>query len=163
VVGENGAGKSTAAKIAAGVVAPSRGRVEVDGDAVVLKSAHDAEALGIVLIPQELQLYEPLSIAENLYVGRERPRGRFGFVRADVMRRRTAEVLERVGLELAPTARIEQLSPATRQLVAIARALVLEARVLIMDEPTAALDEWETQRLLAIVDSLRGAGVSILF
>jgi ABC-type sugar transport system ATPase subunit len=163
VVGENGAGKSTAAKIAAGVVAPSAGTLAVDGEEVSFRSAHDAEACGIVLIPQELQLYEPLSIAENLFVGRARPRGRAGVVRADLMRRRAAEVLERVGLDLPPTTRIEQLSPATRQLVAIARALVLEARVLIMDEPTAALDEWETQRLLKIVATLRGAGVSVLF
>src|SRR6188472_2688810 len=88
VVGENGAGKSTAAKVAAGVVAPSAGVVEADGEPVDFRSAHDAEAIGIVMIPQELQLYEPLSITENLFVGRPRPRGALSLVRADKMSRR---------------------------------------------------------------------------
>jgi ABC-type sugar transport system ATPase subunit len=163
VVGENGAGKSTVAKIVSGVVAPSAGKVELDGRPVSFRSAHDAEAVGIVMIPQELQLYEPLSITENLFVGRPRPRGSLRLIRKDEMSRRAREVLGRLGIDLPPSLRVEQLSPATRQLVAIARALILEARVLVMDEPTAALDEWETQRLLGTVASLRDAGVSILF
>jgi ABC-type sugar transport system ATPase subunit len=79
------------------------------------------------------------------------------------MSRRAAEVLRRLGVEAAPSTRVEQLSPGTRQLVAIGRALIHEARVLIMDEPTAALDEWETQRLLGIVTTLRDSGVVIMF
>jgi ABC-type sugar transport system ATPase subunit len=87
VVGENGAGKSTAAQIAAGVIRPTAGHVEFEGQPVAFGSARDAEALGIVFIPQELQLYESLSVAENMYVGRPRPRIR-GLVAAHTMRRR---------------------------------------------------------------------------
>jgi ABC-type sugar transport system ATPase subunit len=163
VIGENGAGKSTAAQIATGVVQPTSGLIECDGEPVTFRSAHDAEALGIVLIPQELLLYEYLSIAENLYVGRARPRGPGKIVRHDKMNRRAAEVLRRLQIDASPSERVEQLSPGARQLVTIARALIHEARVLIMDEPTAALDEWETQRLLTIVGTLKEAGVVIMF
>src|SRR5690349_2282781 len=116
LIGENGAGKSTATQIAAGVDTPSSGELLLDGVPVTFNSARDAEASGIRLIPQELQLYESLSIAENLYVGRARPRAR-GIVRAARMRRRASDVLRRLGVEAPPSARVEQLSPATRQLV----------------------------------------------
>jgi rhamnose transport system ATP-binding protein len=163
VVGENGAGKSTAAQIAAGVAAPTRGHVEFEGRRVVFGSARDAEALGIVFIPQELQLYESLSVAENLYVGRARPRRRGAFIAGQAMRRRAADQLARLGVTIDPADRVRQLSHGNRQLVAIARALMLDARVLIMDEPTASLDDWEAQRLLSVVSVLRSSGVAILY
>jgi ABC-type sugar transport system ATPase subunit len=124
VIGENGAGKSTAAQIAAGVVQPTSGVIECDGEEASFRSAHDAEALGIVLIPQELLLYDYLTIAENLYVGRARPRGPGKIVRHDTMNRRTAEVLRRLHVDASPSERVEQLSPGARQLVSIARALI---------------------------------------
>ncbi|HYZ02233.1 MAG TPA: ATP-binding cassette domain-containing protein, partial [Candidatus Binatia bacterium] len=142
LVGENGAGKSTAAQIAAGVYRPSEGTVEYDGEAVTFRSSRDAEAAGVLLIPQELQLYDSLSVSENLFVGRRRPRSRLGLVDAGAMAGRARAVLDRLGHRIDPAARIENLSTGDRQLVAIARALILDARVLIMDEPTAALDEW---------------------
>jgi rhamnose transport system ATP-binding protein len=163
VVGENGAGKSTAAQIAAGVAAPTQGHVEFEGRPVTFGSARDAEALGIVFIPQELQLYESLSVAENLYVGRARPRGRAAFVAGHAMRRRAADQLARLGVTIDPADRVQQLTHGNRQLVAIARALMLDARVLIMDEPTASLDDWEAQRLLSVVSVLRSSGVAILY
>jgi ABC-type sugar transport system ATPase subunit len=163
IVGENGAGKSTAAQIAAGVVQPTEGHVEFEGRPVAFGSARDAEALGIVLIPQELQLYESLSVAENLYVGRARPRTHGVFVAARTMRRRAAAQLARLGVEIDPSARVQELSHGNRQLVAIARALVLDARVLVMDEPTASLDEWEAGRLLGVVAALRAAGVAVFY
>ena len=163
VVGENGAGKSTAAQIAAGVIQPTRGHVEFEGRQVGFGSARDAEALGIVFIPQELQLYDSLSVAENLYVGRNRPRGRGRLVAGHQMRRRAADQLARLGVTIDPADRVQRLTHGNRQLVAIARALMLDARVLIMDEPTASLDDWEAQRLLSVVSVLRASGVAVLY
>jgi ABC-type sugar transport system ATPase subunit len=163
IVGENGAGKSTVAQIAAGVVQPSSGQVRFQEQTAGFRSAREAEAHGVVLIPQELQLYESLSVAENLYVGRDRPRGAFGVVRTGEMRRRARQIFDRLGVRIDPSEPLESLSPASRQVVAIARALVLDARVLIMDEPTAALDEWEAQRLLRVVRDLRATGVAVLY
>ena len=162
IVGENGAGKSSVALIAAGVVPPTSGHIEYHGRSTVFGSAREAESLGIVLIPQELLLYESLSVTENLYVGRPRPR-RGGFVNAWEMRRRAREMLSRLGVQVDPGETVDQLTPASRQLVAIARALMLDARVVIMDEPTAALDEWEAQRLLGVVRTLTASGVAILY
>jgi rhamnose transport system ATP-binding protein len=163
IVGENGAGKSSVALIAAGVVPPTSGHIEYQGRSTVFSSAREAELRGIVLIPQELLLYESLSVTENLYVGRPRPRGRGGFVNAREMRRRAREVLVRLGVQVDPAQLVDTLTPASRQLVAIARALMLDARVVIMDEPTAALDEWEAQRLLGVVRTLKASGVAILY
>ena len=163
LVGENGAGKSTAAQIAAGVIRPSAGQVEFEGREVSFGSARAAEALGVVLIPQELQLYESLSVAENMYVGRPRPRGRGRLVAGHAMRKRAAEQLARLGVTIDPASAVQQLTHGNRQLVAIGRALMLDARVLIMDEPTASLDEWEAQRLLGVVAALRSSGVAVLY
>ena len=163
LVGENGAGKSTAAQIAAGVTRPTAGHVEFAGREVTFGSARDAEALGVVLIPQELQLYESLSVAENMYVGRPRPRSRGHLIAAHTMRKRAAEQLARLGVTIDPASQVQQLTHGNRQLVAIGRALMLDARVLIMDEPTASLDEWEAQRLLGVVSALRSSGVAVLY
>jgi len=163
IVGENGAGKSSVALIAAGVVTPTSGEIELQGRITVFDSARAAESQGIVLIPQELLLYDSLSVIENLYVGRPRPRGAAGLVNAREMRRRAREVLGRLGVEVDPSRLVEELTPASRQLVAIARALMLDARVVIMDEPTAALDEWEAQRLLQVVRALTASGVAVLY
>jgi ABC-type sugar transport system ATPase subunit len=163
VVGENGAGKSTAAHIAAGVIQPTAGHVELDSHRVDFASAREAEARGIVLIPQELQLYDSLSVAENLYVGRPRPRARGRLIAGRLMRERAREQLARLGVTIDPASQVRELSHASRQLVAIARALMLDTRVLIMDEPTASLDEWEARRLLEVVSVLRSAGVAVLY
>jgi rhamnose transport system ATP-binding protein len=163
VIGENGAGKSTAAQIAAGVAQPTSGQVEADGRLVRFSSARQAEALGVVFIPQELQLYDSLSVAENLYVGRSRPRSRSAMIGGREMTRHAAEALGRLGVDIDPSRPLHEFNHGSRQLVAIARVLMLDARVLIMDEPTASLDEWEAQRLLSVVAMLRESGVAVMY
>jgi ABC-type sugar transport system ATPase subunit len=163
LLGENGAGKSTVAQIAAGVVSPTAGSIVFDDDEKNFRTARDAEACGIVFIPQELRLYDALTVAENMYVGRPRPRTRFGIVDGATMRARAKATLDRLGSTVRPAQYVEHLTPANRQMVAIARALMIDVRVLIMDEPTAALDEWEAQRLLDVVDRLRTEGVAVLY
>jgi ABC-type sugar transport system ATPase subunit len=163
LLGENGAGKSTIAKIISGIIPPSGGTVAVDGEMVEFSSVREAEALGVVLIPQELNLFGPLSVAENVFVGRRRPRSMFGVVEGRRMRRVASDLLDSLSNAIDPRTPVERLSPASKQLVAIARALVLEARVMVMDEPTAALDEWEAQRLLSVIGQLKESGVGILY
>jgi rhamnose transport system ATP-binding protein len=163
LIGENGAGKSTAAQMLAGVQPLTGGTVAVDGEPVVFHSALQAEARGIVLIPQELQLYPSLSVAENLFVARRRPRTRLGAFDGRAMNARATEVLERLGIDVHPGDLVDDLPYGARQMVAIARALMSEVRLLVMDEPTAALDEWESQRLLDVVRDLARHGVGVLY
>jgi ABC-type sugar transport system ATPase subunit len=163
LVGENGAGKSTAAQMLAGVHGVTTGSVAVNGERVVFSSALQAEERGIVLIPQELQLYPSLTVAENLYVARTRPRTRLGWFDRRAMHARAADLLARLGLDVRPGELVDDLPYGSRQIVAIARALLADVRLLVMDEPTAALDEWESQRLLDVVRDLRRQGVAVLY
>lgn len=163
LVGENGAGKSTAGKIAAGVLQPSSGHVEVGGQRRNYRSARDAEADGVVFVPQELQLYDSLSVEENMFAGRRRPRTAIGTLDRAAMRRDVQDALARLGIDLDRRVQVGRLSPGMKQMVTIARALVNEVKVLVLDEPTAALDEWEAQRLLDVIDALRRDGVAILY
>jgi len=163
LVGENGAGKSTAGKIAAGVLQATAGQVQVDGQPRHYRSARDAEADGVVFVPQELLLYDSLSVEENMFAGRRRPRTPLATVSSAEMHRDVDRALARLGLDLDRRDQVGRLSPGMKQMVTIARALVSEVKVLVLDEPTAALDEWEAQRLLDVVDSLRRDGVAILY
>lgn len=163
LVGENGAGKSTAGKIAAGVLQPSSGRVEVGGRPRHYRSARDGEADGVVFVPQELLLYDSLSVEDNMFAGRRRPRTAAGTLARAAMRRDVDDALARLGLDLDRRAVVGRLSPGMKQMVTIARALINEVEVLVLDEPTAALDEWEAQRLLDVVQGLRRQGVAILY
>jgi len=162
LVGENGAGKSTLMKLAHGLERPDAGRIEVDGEPVKLSSPRDAEAAGIAMIPQELDLFLELTVAENLYVGRARPRA-WGGIDHRAMRRSAQERLADIGIELDPGARVVTLSVAARQLVAIARALFADARIVIMDEPTASLAEGETERLFAVIRDLVSRDVGVIY
>jgi rhamnose transport system ATP-binding protein len=163
LVGENGAGKSTLMKIIDGVQRPDSGQVLVDGEPADFGSVHDAEKAGIAMIPQELELFPELSVTENLFVGRRRPRTRFGLVDYRAMRTRTREMFAQLGAQVDPDALVSTLRAATRQLVAIARALLADARLVIMDEPTAALTEQESEKLFEIVEALAGRGVAVVY
>ncbi|MBN9119299.1 MAG: sugar ABC transporter ATP-binding protein [Planctomycetes bacterium] len=165
VVGENGAGKSTLMKIVAGVYTPDAGEVKLDGRPVRFDGPAGATAAGVSLIHQELNLAENLTVADNLFLGRELTRG--GFLRAldrRAMGERAAGLLARVGLPATrAAARVERLPPGEKQLVEIARALGTEVRVLIMDEPTSSLTQKETEQLYLVIDGLKAAGVSVLY
>jgi ribose transport system ATP-binding protein len=165
VVGENGAGKSTLMKIVAGVYQPDDGVVRIDGLPVRFPTPADAIRAGISLIHQELNLAENLTVAENLFLGREPTTG--GWLKI-VDRKATAtrarELLARVGLSPEKAGwRVESLAPGEKQLVEIARALGLDVRVLIMDEPTSSLTHRETETLYGVIDGLKALGVSVLY
>ncbi|KAA2256945.1 sugar ABC transporter ATP-binding protein [Solihabitans fulvus] len=161
LLGENGAGKSTLVKVLAGVHQPDSGEIVVGGVPVRLGSPQQARARGIAVIYQELTLVPDLSVAENLYLGRQ-PR-RFGMVDRARMRRDAVALLDRVGLRVDPATPVRSLGIAQQQMVEIARALDLDASVLVLDEPTAVLTETETDRLLEIMGELRAQGVGLVF
>ncbi|MEU5273228.1 sugar ABC transporter ATP-binding protein [Streptomyces hygroscopicus] len=161
LLGENGAGKSTLIKMLSGAHRPDGGRILVDGSPVRVNGAQDAERLGIATIYQEFNLVPDLTVAENIFLGRQ-PR-RFGMIDRKAMDERAAELLARVGLDVSPRARVRDLGIARLQMVEIAKALSLDARVLIMDEPTAVLTTEEVDKLFRIVRTLRADGVGIVF
>ncbi|WP_067480620.1 sugar ABC transporter ATP-binding protein [Actinomadura hibisca] len=161
LLGENGAGKSTLIKTLSGAHRPDGGEIEVDGRAVEIRSAEDAAKLGIATIYQEFNLVPELTVAENLFLGRQ-PR-RFGLVDRRAMDAAARDLLKRVGVDAEPGRRMGDLGIARAQMVEIAKALSLDARVLIMDEPTAVLTTGEVERLFAIVRTLRDQGVAIVF
>ncbi|HEY8564584.1 MAG TPA: sugar ABC transporter ATP-binding protein [Beijerinckiaceae bacterium] len=161
VIGENGAGKSTLMRILSGHLAPSRGGLVLDGASVTLAGPVDAERRGIVLIHQEILLADDLTIAQNLFLGREVRRG--GLVDDAAMRRRAAQVLAELGSVLPPDTRVRRLSIAERQFVQIARALLVPHRVVIFDEPTAVLTPVESERLFAVIRRLRASGAAVLY
>ena len=161
LVGENGAGKSTLMKILSGVESPTEGELQVCGSPVRFHSVLDAMKLGIVMIHQELNLVNELSVADNIFLGRE-------FTRFGVIDRRRCEsearkLLGRIGHNLDPSRLVRTLSIADKQMVEIAKALSYKAGVLIMDEPTATLTEREATALLGLVEQLRNSGVTIVF
>jgi rhamnose transport system ATP-binding protein len=163
LVGENGAGKSTLMKIVDGLYGPDEGTLEVGGASVSFSSPRDAEASGIAMIPQELDLFPELSVAENLFVGRKRPRTGWGGLDWEAMRGEARRRLEALGVDLDVTSGVKRLSTAEQQIVAIARALVGEARAVIMDEPTSSLTQRETRRLFGIIEDLTAGGVGVVY
>jgi len=162
LMGENGAGKSTLIGVLTGTRRPSAGTVIVDGEERSFSGVAESRAAGIATVFQDAQLSPNLSVGENVMLGRER-RGRFGIdwrrTRADA-----AEALSRLGLdEMDPRTHLSLLSPAQKQLVALARSVVDDPRVLVLDEPTSSLDQAEVATLMRVIRSLRDRGVAILF
>ncbi|THA73852.1 sugar ABC transporter ATP-binding protein [Streptomyces sp. A0642] len=161
LLGENGAGKSTLIKMLSGAYRPDSGTVYAEGAEVRIQSAQDAERLKIATIYQEFNLVPDLTVAENIFLGRQ-PR-RFGLIDRKKMEADAETLLRRVGVDVSPRARVRDLGIARLQMVEIAKALSVDARVLIMDEPTAVLTSEEVEKLFAIVRQLRAEGVGIVF
>jgi rhamnose transport system ATP-binding protein len=163
LVGENGAGKSTLVKLLAGVHTPDAGSITVDGAPVRFTGPADARAAGIAVIYQEPTLFPDLSVAENIFVGRQPLRGKGRRIDTEAMRSRAEDLFGQLGVHLDPDRPARGLSIADQQLVEIAKALSFDARVLVMDEPTAALSGVEVDRLFGVARSLRDAGTAVLF
>ncbi|WP_395320633.1 sugar ABC transporter ATP-binding protein [Variovorax sp. UC74_104] len=163
LMGENGAGKSTLMKVLAGVYRKDSGEVLLDGRPVDIESPRAAQALGIGIIHQELNLMNHLSAAQNIFIGCE-PRGRFGlFIDEEAMCCEAQRIFERMNLKLDPRTPVGELTVARQQMVEIAKALSFDSRVLIMDEPTAALNNEEVADLFRIIGHLRSRGVAVVY
>ena len=164
LLGENGAGKSTLIKIIAGVYHADAGEMHVGGRPVSVRNPHDAQALGISTIFQEFTLAPDMTVAENIFLGREPLRIRaLSIVDRRELIHRTREVLTSLDLQIDPEATIKHLGVAQQQMVEIAKALSLEARLIIMDEPTATLTSREIDRLFEAIDRLKRRGVAIVY
>jgi ABC-type sugar transport system ATPase subunit len=162
LLGENGAGKSTLMNILAGVFPPDEGTLRLDGRAVSFSNPRAALAAGIGIVFQELNLIPHLSVAENIFLGRE-PRTRLGLIDYPRLNADAAAVLGRLALAVEPTALIADLRVGQQQLVEIARALSAEARVLILDEPTSSLSEHEVAVLFGVIADLKRRGVALIY
>ncbi|ABE37200.1 ABC transporter family protein [Paraburkholderia xenovorans LB400] len=163
LMGENGAGKSTLMKILAGVYTRDSGEILYDGQPVEFLSPRDAQAVGVGIIHQELQLMNHLTVAQNIFIGRE-PRGRLGLLLdEDRLNAQAAAILARMHVSLDPRAVVGALTVARQQMVEIAKALSFDSRVLIMDEPTSALNDAEIAELFRIIRELKSRGVGIVY
>jgi len=165
LAGENGAGKTTLVKILAGVHTDYRGAIELDGRAVRFSSPHDAARHGISAIYQEMSLIGPMSVLDNIFLGRELRSHRFGGLWADhsAQMTRANELCSLLGLDLQLDRPVDDYPLAVRTLIEIAKALALDARILIMDEPTSALNEPEAERLFRIIAGLKRRGAAVLY
>jgi inositol transport system ATP-binding protein len=161
LLGENGAGKSTLIKILSGAQQPDRGTIEFGGEKVTMASPHDAQRRGIVTIYQEFTLAPNMTIAENVFIGREPGLG--VFVNWRKMAAETRAITARLGLRLRPMSIVRELRVAEQQMVEIARALSMKSRLIVMDEPTSALSSSEVEKLFRIVRDLKAQGLSIIF
>ena len=164
LVGENGAGKSTLMKILGGVVAPSAGTIELDGTEMPRLTVGGSMRGGIAFVHQELNLFENLTAAANIFIGREPLKGGpFRLIDEVELNRWAGPLLKQLGADFSAGTPVASLSLAQMQLVEIAKALSLKARLVIMDEPTSSLTASETERLLTIIARLKAEGVSIIF
>ncbi|MCY9696378.1 sugar ABC transporter ATP-binding protein [Paenibacillus alginolyticus] len=163
LVGENGAGKSTLMKIATGVYQKDEGRIFLKGKEVNIPNTRAAQQLGISMIHQELNLMPDLTIAQNIFIGREPRKGIKLFVDDRKLNDQAQQLLNEMNLQLDPRTKVSELTVAKQQMVEIAKALSFQSEVLIMDEPTAALTNAEIEELFRIIEQLRGRGVGIVY
>jgi len=161
LVGENGAGKSSLMKILSGIYTKDSGKILVDGKEVDITSPLQAQQLGITIIHQEMNLMNELTVAQNIWIGRE-PK-RFGVVAESELNRKTGKFLKDIGIHVDPKTEVGTLSVAKQQMVEIAKALSYDARVLIMDEPTSALTDTEVETLMGLIEQLTAQGKAIIY
>jgi rhamnose transport system ATP-binding protein len=162
LLGENGAGKSTLVKILGGVYDPDAGTLTVAGEPVNFSGPADAQAAGVSIIYQEPSLFPDLTVAENIFMGRQ-PQGRWHRIDRRAMEREARTIFARLGVQLDPSRPARGLSVADQQIVEIAKALSFNAEVFVMDEPTAALTTVEVLRLFEVIKTLREQGAAVLF
>jgi ribose transport system ATP-binding protein len=164
LVGENGAGKSTLMKILGGVVKPDRGKIMIDGAEHAALTVESSLGSGIAFVHQELNLFDNLDVAANIFLGREPLRaGPLKLVDRARLRELVAPLLKRVGANFTADTPVASLSLAQQQMVEIAKALSINARLVILDEPTSSLPLAETEKLLAVIDALKAEGISVIF
>ena len=161
IIGENGAGKSTLMKIVSGHLAPTNGHLYFSGQPVVFSTPSEAEKLGIVLVHQEILLAADLTVAQNIFLGREI--SRHGLVDDRAMRAQADAILAQLGSDIHSDTHVRELSIADRQIVQIARALLVPNHIVVFDEPTAVLTPIEAESLFQIIRRLRSQGVGILY
>jgi len=163
LMGENGAGKSTLMKIIIGMHTPDKGRIIFDGKELKLNNIQEALNKGISMIHQELSPIPEMTVAENIYLGREPTFGKIGLVDRKKLNKMTRDLLESLGIELDPNIKMGQLSIANTQMVEIAKAISFNSKLIIMDEPTSAITEKEVAQLFKMIRSLKEKNVGIIY
>ena len=164
LMGENGAGKSTLVKVLTGIHPRDNGVVKLDGKEVTFTNPKEAEEKGIIVIHQELNIIPHLTVAENMYLGKELTYGKTGILNTKAMKKQTVQSLKRLGVtNIHPDETAGNLSVGQQQMVEIARAIATDAKLIVMDEPTAALTDREIESLFKVIDSLKAQGVSIIY
>ncbi len=163
LMGENGAGKSTLMKILTGIHKSNSGEIHYKGNLTEYHSPKEAEKAGIAVIHQELNIIPYLTVAENMFLGKELRRQPFGILKTKEMNEKTREYLNRLGIDLDPQMEAGDLSVGQQQMIEIARAIAADTEVLIMDEPTAALTDREIETLFTVMNQLRKEGVAIIY
>ncbi|MFJ1826292.1 sugar ABC transporter ATP-binding protein [Streptomyces sp. NPDC088178] len=162
LVGENGAGKSTLIKVLTGVHRPDEGELRLSGRPVAFARPFEAQQAGISTIYQEVNLVPLMSVARNIFLGRE-PKNRLGLIDFSRMHRETRGLLEGFGVRVDPRTPLHTLGIGTQQMVALARAVSVDAQVVIMDEPTSSLEPREVETLFRVIENLRGRGIAVLY
>lgn len=163
LIGENGAGKSTLMKILGGVIEPTSGAIVIDGRSYDRLTVSQSQEIGIAFVHQELNTFDNLDVAANVFLGREKRTGALGLIDFKTMRDAVQPLLDRVGAKFKPDTPVAELSLAEQQLLEIAKALSMDARLVIMDEPTSSLTLAETQTLMKVIADLKADGIAVVF
>jgi ribose transport system ATP-binding protein len=163
LVGLNGAGKSTLMKVLGGVIQADEGRITLNDAPVKISSPSDAAALGISMIHQEYSLINELTVAGNIFLGRELKRAKTPFINKSAMAKRVRAELQRFGLSINPTASVRELNSGEKQIVEIIRSLMSDSWLIVMDEPTSALSEEDKERLFTFIRRMKSEGISIIY